>query len=191
MKKIRNNTLALLVIAAIFSGCATGRLADLRDCGKISIGVGAGLGADVGLGALVHPSVGILAKTYRVGSESRNVYSVWQEGEIYYPVVFFPALFMTDSPWAYSYNRTCMDWSQQSLAEKNEKWLNWSPMRNPGESGFHRATDFEAGVTLGIVAARVGLNPLECLDFLLGFCGLDIANDDKLEKQKATHAPGP
>jgi len=29
-----------------------------------------------------------------------------------------------------------------------------------------------------VVAARVGINPLEILDFLLGFLGLDIAGDD-------------
>ncbi len=38
--------------------------------------------------------------------------------------------------------------------------------------------DFEAGATLGIVSARAGINPLEIIDFLLGFVGVDIAKDD-------------
>jgi hypothetical protein len=44
---------------------------------------------------------------------------------------------------------------------------------------FRTATDLQLGATLLVVGARVGFNPLEFLDFLLGFVGLDIAGDDE------------
>jgi hypothetical protein len=35
------------------------------------------------------------------------------------------------------------------------------------------------GATALIMTVRAGFNPLELVDFLLGFGGLDIAGDDK------------
>lgn len=43
---------------------------------------------------------------------------------------------------------------------------------------FHQLTNFHVGGHAGVVGARVGFNPLEFLDFLLGFAGVDIAGDD-------------
>ncbi len=43
---------------------------------------------------------------------------------------------------------------------------------------FHKLTDFQVGGHAGIFGARVGFNPLEFFDFLLGFAGVDIAGDD-------------
>jgi hypothetical protein len=43
---------------------------------------------------------------------------------------------------------------------------------------FSTISDLQVGATLLILQARLGVNPLEILDFLLGFVGLDIANDD-------------
>jgi hypothetical protein len=54
---------------------------------------------------------------------------------------------------------------------------------------FHELTDIEVGSTIGVVTLRVGVNPLEILDFLLGFIGLDIANDDPKKKEKPTTVP--
>jgi len=52
---------------------------------------------------------------------------------------------------------------------------------------FHNATDLSAGVTLGVVSARAGLNPLEIIDFALGFVGLDIGRDDpRTDEQNET-----
>lgn len=90
MNSIRN-ILACLAVAVVASGCATGRIADLRDCGKLSVGVGLGLGADVGLGAISHPSVGILSKTHRLGTENRRISGVWSDGEVYFPSVVLAA----------------------------------------------------------------------------------------------------
>ena len=46
---------------------------------------------------------------------------------------------------------------------------------------FNTATDLQLGLHLLFVNARVGFNPLEFLDLLLGFGGYDIAGDDPSE----------
>ena len=50
---------------------------------------------------------------------------------------------------------------------------------------FGTLTDFHVGGHAGIVGARIGFNPLEFLDFVLGFAGLDIAGDDAQVAAKA------
>jgi hypothetical protein len=59
----------------------------------------------------------------------------------------------------------------------------WLPLRSAADRfsprlRFGDLTRFELGGHLGIGAVRVGVNPLELIDFLLGFAGLDIAGDD-------------
>jgi len=53
---------------------------------------------------------------------------------------------------------------------------------------FHELTDLEIGGTLLVFSARAGINPLEIVDFVFGFVGIDIANDDpkKEDKEKPT-----
>lgn len=46
---------------------------------------------------------------------------------------------------------------------------------------YRTATDLQVGATLLLVGARVGFNPLEFLDFVLGFAGFDPAGDDPAE----------
>ena len=58
----------------------------------------------------------------------------------------------------------------------------WFPIPAKGDKEplltFNNATDFQVGAILLLFSARAGLNPLEFLDFLLGFVSIDIANDD-------------
>ena len=46
------------------------------------------------------------------------------------------------------------------------------------EKTVWQASSFEVGATLGVIEARVGINPMEILDFLVGIFGLDLAGDD-------------
>lgn len=48
---------------------------------------------------------------------------------------------------------------------------------------------FEVGATAGVVHARVGVNPLEFVDFLLGLFGLDPAGDDAVRLVPASTRP--
>jgi hypothetical protein len=59
----------------------------------------------------------------------------------------------------------------------------WLPLPSAADQfsplfDFDTLTEFGAGAHVGIFAARVGFNPLELADFLLGFAGLDIGRDD-------------
>ncbi len=53
-----------------------------------------------------------------------------------------------------------------------------SARKDPLAGSFMEWTRFELGGQGGIVGGRIGFNPLEFVDLLLGFAGLDIAGDD-------------
>jgi len=59
----------------------------------------------------------------------------------------------------------------------------WVPIQGPSDDAsplfsFNTATDLQLGAHLLLINARLGFNPLEFFDFLLGLGGLDIAGDD-------------
>jgi hypothetical protein len=59
----------------------------------------------------------------------------------------------------------------------------WLPLPSAADAfspllTFSSASELQLGAHIGIFAARAGVNPLELVDFLLGFGGLDIAGDD-------------
>ena len=64
------------------------------------------------------------------------------------------------------------------------------PRAEANPFAFHNATRLEGQLSLGVVSVRAGINPLEILDFLLGFLGFDIAGDDppRGEKGDESHA---
>ncbi len=57
-------------------------MADLKDSGRLAIGLGLGLSADAKLGDLTHPSIGILASAAMVGFESRDIDGAWYEAQV-------------------------------------------------------------------------------------------------------------
>lgn len=190
------NVLMILAVALLGSGCATGRLADLRDCGKLSLGVGLGLEAEAKAGIVIHPSLGIYSVTHRAGFDDRYVAGAWSEGQAVWPTMSLIALFAS----LFSWDGQDSDWDLTSFVRGRERgdriypeyytsWLPWlvpSPQDYADDDPtlFYELTDVEIGGTLGIVSARVGINPLEILDFLLGLAGMDIAGDDPKEEQK-------
>lgn len=184
--------LLFLALASMASGCATGRLHDLRDCGKLSFGYGIGLCADIGIGALSHPSLGLAAETKRLGFESRHVSGSWSEGEMAFPMILLPALTaeaqtLYPLPYNLSYSRRI---HPDSMGSSIDGWINIWNIQTPPEPFFARATDLEVGATLFVASVRVGVNPLEFIDFLLGFAGIDIAGDDPKEpdiQEPTTH----
>jgi hypothetical protein len=68
---------AILLLA--LAGCAPGRMADLKDAGRLSLGLGLGLSVDAKLGDLTHPSLGILSASAMFGSDSRKVEGLFYE----------------------------------------------------------------------------------------------------------------
>ena len=205
---------AVFAIAAalIASGCAPGRLADLQDSGRISVGLSLGLSVDAKLGDITHPALGILASSAMVGFETRHIDGVWYEARVSDP--FATYWYRRDGQsWGWSLNSSgwrgmweatdfldALDeidesFDQEPLPETGSvyqgekldgqlvasRWLPlpWgAPEDVPVLFRFRTATDLQLGATLVLVGARVGFNPLEFLDFLLGFGGFDIAGDD-------------
>jgi len=177
-----------LALVLLGIGCVSpGRLADLRDCFELSVGVGPGLAVDVDLGYLSHPSIGFAAVTQRAGVGNRECCGRWKETEWPFPttvyIVFHPE--GGGSPLAsYASNRD----PAPRGGRKNHELDFWLPpvVKTKGIRRmhklvpfwtFHNATDFGAGATLAVVSVRAGLNPLETIDFALGFVGLDIGRD--------------
>jgi hypothetical protein len=175
------------VAVAVLCGCAS-RMADLRDCGRLSVGVGLGLSADVKVGDLTHPSLGLMTVTHRVGLENREIVGYWKEGECAFPLIEVPNKLGEDCGFFTSYGRDLFAEGHDGARDQCHVVGFWLPFERYKvgscelkQSAFNSTTDLQAGLTLGVVSARVGVNPLEIVDFLLGFVGLDIAGDDERE----------
>jgi hypothetical protein len=70
----------------------------------------------------------------------------------------------------------------------------WLPLPSAADRfsprfGFGQLTEFGLGVHVAIFAARVGVNPLELVDFILGFARIDIAGDDGVRGYSAVSRP--
>ena len=191
MIESRNIANALLLVCLV-SGCSTGRIADLRDCGRLSVGYGLGLEATAKIGCLMHPSIGVIgSSTKRIGHENRHLPCIWQERQVVWPVLLAFAGGRAwganrGSPPFLSYVRSCHGQGHGTCYFETV----WFPCLC-GDSdyhpfSFHELSDVEAGATLGIITIRAGINPLEIMDFLLGCIGLDMAKDDPQREKKPT-----
>ena len=174
--------LAAFLLAAWTSGCATGRLADLRDCARLSLGVGPGLDATAKLGCLAHPSLGVASRTRRVGLENRHRHGSWREEQYVWPaeilVQALGEMWGGESVPLASYGRFALP----DLPGDPDVATSWFPVlqagRDPNPFAFRELADLELGATVFVVSVRAGVNPLEILDFLLGVAGFDPARDD-------------
>ena len=208
----RIGILALGALCALCAlGCAPGRLADLRDSGRIGLGLGLGLAADAKLGDLTHPAIGVAAASVMYGSDSRQIDGVWYEAVVRDPYALYWWRRERQS-WGWSLNSSGWRgvWESadlfEAIGELDEpidhegpassgtvvgeelldaridasRWLPLpgGPSQLPPPWRFNSATDLQLGAHLVLLNARVGFNPLEFLDFALGFAGFDIAGDD-------------
>jgi hypothetical protein len=193
-----------LIGVVVLVGCAPGRVADLRDSGRLSFGIGAGLAVDAKAGPLTHPSLGTAYSSAKVGFESRDVHGAFYEVGTSDPHAAFWAKrhgaslgqALNSSGWRAAYevheyeaaiiavgHPHGQDRPEILVTEIRGEELDgileektWLPF-DPDLS-FTNATDLQVGATALLVSARAGFNTLEFLDFLLGFVGLDIAGDD-------------
>ena len=208
----RAGAAALALLAGL--ACAPGRVADLRDSGRLSVGLALGLSVDAKVGDLSHPALGFVSASAMLGWESRDIDGAWYEARVSDPYATY--WYRRDGQsWPFTLSSAgwrgvweSLGWmdavreldepiDQEPLPETGtmfqgelldgELTVNrWLPI--PVEGGpdsapplwtFNTASDLQLGATLLLVAGRVGFNPLEFLDFLLGFGGLDIAGDDR------------
>ena len=190
-----------IVFVAFCSGCrsiAPGRMLDLGDCGTLGVGAGYGLDATVQAGALAEASLGIGHYIRYVGWNGHTGVTEWQNAQLSWP----PSLFMSALAMGMAKSDCCLLPPETFYAVPEPNRMDALPRpgnRTPAgseskhfgyalpllsEQGrrrtctFHNATRLEAEVSLGVVSVRAGINPLEILDFLLGFLGFDIAGDD-------------
>ena len=87
MKTWKFTVTGLALVAAL--GCAPGRMADLRDSGRLGIGLGPGLSVDAKLGDLTHPALGLFGASAMWGWESREIEGFWYEGEVSDPFAIY------------------------------------------------------------------------------------------------------
>lgn len=195
--------LSMGAVALFMLGCAPGRMADLQDSVSLSMGVGVGVAADVKAGMITHPSLGTVTASAMTGSDSRDVaghfYQVsssfphsmfWAKkeglggGEVLnstgwraaFEVKEYTAAFVAIGHPTANTTEIISGTVEGVEAEGVIDEGRWLPL--PPETSFHQATDFQLGATLLFFTARAGVNVLETLDFLLGFGGIDIADDD-------------
>jgi hypothetical protein len=196
----------------MLGACAPGRMADLQDSAKFSIGGGVGASLDASLGILSQPSLGLFSEAALLGTEARNA-----SGAIFHKRVSFPYTFVVAARDGKSllaalnytgYSSAFKVTGVQRGFEEIDRPLDALPPREVGLEidgvryggelrggrwlplpsladeysslfSFRSLTDFHVGGHAGIFGARVGFNPLEFFDFVLGFGGLDIAGDDR------------
>jgi hypothetical protein len=201
----------MLVIVSLCA-CAPGRIADLQDSAKLSLGGGIGLSADASLGFVSQPSIGLFSKGAMLGFEGRNAGGVTFQERVSFPYTFAVATRDGKSVLSalnYTGFRSAFKVAGvQRAFEEIDRPLDALPPRELGLEiegvryggevrggrwlpipggvaddysrpfSFRSLTDFHAGAHFGIVGVRAGFNPLELVDFALGFAGLDIAGDD-------------
>lgn len=173
------------------AGCAPGRLDDMKDCGRISIGPGVGLEVHAKVGSLTQPTVGLGGASLKIGHEDRNTESSW--GEF---VVAWPTIWMLEKPENTNDDEGLNVSGKRGPAFHRSTLANseyyWIPLLSADDDydplAFSEITDLQVGATIICVSAHVGINPLEILDFALGFVGMDIADDDPKAPEGQTSA---
>lgn len=175
----------LLVIGALASSGCRGRLADLRECASLSVGVGQGLDATARIGPLAHPGLGAVgSRTWRLGLPGRAHGACWREEQLVWPMLplFAERLQQT---WGargpggtLAYART----ADRGTPDATHVETVWFPLlsrpRRARATRFREVSAIEVGGTVLVVSARAGINPLELVDFLAGLVGLDPSRDD-------------
>jgi len=178
MKKGLQSILALVVVATL-TGCSTPYMVDRRrDAADIvTLGVGVGFGAKARFGPL---QTGLLSEfdvvALRGGAVgvspwftgcSDNQLLVAGEERFWLDPFGLPAAESQDNVY---------DTRGKSFHAGNYKLPFWSTLEE-GESAPYYYTQIDLVVGL-LLSVRVGVNPGELVDFLLGWTTLDIFNDD-------------
>jgi len=199
--KLRRSFLAALAIGTIlFScGCATSywenRLNDLADVGKVSLGLGGGLGLELQATDFVHPSFGTGGTGFCMGHENRHASGVWTQAYLFFPAATaVAALAGKDLPESEGVSSVQMViyGSRKTMIEAT-RYMVWkdyyllSEEKSKAEKlsvPWTRRMGVEATVAVWLVIVRAGVNPAELVDFALGFTTLDIAGDDVYKEEE-------
>ncbi|MBT3201208.1 MAG: hypothetical protein HN350_15010 [Phycisphaerales bacterium] len=178
--KIKRALVILTTCGLMFAtGCTQARLNDLNDCGRISIGPAFGLDVYLKLGALTQPSLGIASMSIKLGHEDRYLSGIWHEG-----VGAWPGGLFTPNTFGNFRGEGCNVSGYHNLGPYpgGGDRSYWLPLLSADTVydplAFNEFCDLQIGGTLLVVSVRAGINPPEIVDFVVGFFGLDIAEDD-------------
>lgn len=183
MKKIT----VILLLLIFTTGCAgywINRKDDFADIGKASVGVSfpfefiPGPGIDIQATDFFHPSFGYKSTSANIGHESRYISGVWFDTSSYYPYTFSLELSLDRhlrGPFDYGViERSKFIGQKYYYLGYMEGYIKNKRI----EVSMIKRLGFEVGINAVLINARVGVNPAEILDFILGFTALDIAGDD-------------
>jgi hypothetical protein len=189
-KRILVIQLAGVVISAICSGCATtGYMGDrMRDAGDIftaTVGVGGGAKARVG-----PVTAGLFLNSDKAGLRGGEVFSSTEEFQrtprettSLIPIINYCVLLFVNDDFRATPDHDARHKSYQAISFiPLISWVD-EPKLDP-RAKWPYYTQIEAAVGLG-GTLRLGFNPGELLDFILGWTTIDIFNDD-LKKEKRT-----
>ncbi|MFW6159298.1 MAG: hypothetical protein ACOC8E_08075 [Planctomycetota bacterium] len=182
--KATQGLLHTAVLLACCTGCSglahyvNNRASDLRQIPRLTIGLGLGLSAEAQAGP-VRPTAG--AAVY---AELGTLYGRWKNTFVLAPcfdtnsnyglAVLSQEGFQPVVPRRDGYHYRLYDLRLLGVRIQEDPLDAWSHH----EKTWLRHTDVELGGTLGVVRASAGLSAGEIADFLLGWFGLDIAEDD-------------
>ena len=201
-------TLAGLALLATL-GCAPGRMADLRDSGRLGIGLGLGLSIDAKAGDLAHPALGVASVAAMTGFESRHIDGPFFDARIADPYATYWYR-RAGVPWGFSLLSSGWRgvWEVKDLVDavgEFDEPIDKEPPAGQGETHegevldgaisasrwlglpvgpgplwtWNTASDMQVGVHALFINLRAGINPLEIFDLCAGFVGFDPAGDDQ------------
>ncbi len=186
----------LLVIPCLW-GCASpwrywkSRALDLWDVLPVSVQKGGGLSASAGVTPFVRTGLGFYFST-----EPPNSYGmalgrwgpVWKENGYHFLVATVEEQELEGDPWPGGPDGRYCNPDEKKLARSRMNLLVVLPVDPDHEAGGHFARvrfppwyswlDSEAEVFVLFFGIRVGVSPLQLVDFLAGFLGLDPLGDD-------------
>ncbi len=180
------------LISALCAGCATtGYLGDrMRDAGDVftmTVGMGAGAKGRVG-----PAQVGLIVSRDLAGVRAGTVSIPWSLDTdfLLFPLYGFGFEWMDTTNQMVIERHKCVNTSKPlpflSLVDTGEKFEHeWSFSRED----LHYYTGIEIVIGLG-GTLRVGVNPGEMIDFVLGWATIDIFNDDLRNRTQSNKMPG-
>ena len=181
-------SLLMLFSITLTSGCATyvrDRMADAGDIITVTVGEGLGVTAKAGP---IHTGLGYCFDYYglRCGEILKRNRGAWDFGE-YRSGDFALVILAVSGFWSNECNNLPKRAEVRGKTFESE-WLNWQgnghfvpffdvPSGHHGKGCPSQLTQMDIAIGVGI-SIRLGINPLELVDFILGFVGLDIYDDD-------------
>jgi len=195
-----------------FNAYMTDRGRDFSEIARVQVGFGAGLGVSAQAGPVAHAGfgVGVIPYEFGVGWVYGTGYAFGlnsielMDSEIYWPFTWIPvggdplgAGFHTAGDGigprgAGGHRHVCYGLMPGLVGyEPDSGVMHWTPRGFDADRYGHiHSWDVEASVYAGFLVARVGFSPGEFLDFLLGWFGVDIANDDTAAQERAAFGRG-